>query len=91
MHFHNGNTYTGQFENDKFEGLGKFIQNNGVLVYEGEFKNGKKHGHGKLKDLELQTEFDGQFVGGKVTGQGKMMRFVDNSYIREYEGGWLNG
>ena len=90
MQFSNGNIYTGQFENDSYDGFGKLVQKNGSQIYEGEFKKGYTHGHGKLTELMQQTHFEGQFVCGCKSGYGKMKRLVHNRYIQEYEGGWLN-
>lgn len=39
MIFANGDTYEGQFKNNKFHGKGKYVWHTGD-VYEGEFVNG---------------------------------------------------
>ncbi len=42
--------YEGQFNNDKFFGIGKQFFDNKKIKYEGYFKDGLFHGSGKLYD-----------------------------------------
>ena len=65
IYYKNGNIkYEGDFINDKYEGNGKYIYENGEY-YIGEFKNGLKHGKGIEYYKNGNIKYDGYFINGK--------------------------
>ena len=64
----NGNSYFGQFLNDKAHGFGTFIEANGDK-YIGQWENGKMSGFGKLTFSDGEI-YIGEFFKDKKHGQG---------------------
>lgn len=62
-----GDTYTGQFANNKFNGKGKYKYGTGT--YEGDFVDGKREGQGT--DTKASNIYTGQFKNDKRNGHGK--------------------
>lgn len=60
--------YEGQWENDMFNGKGKYQYSNGDL-YIGDFKDNMHHGNGILKCAD-GTSYEGQFENHKFHGTG---------------------
>ena len=61
----NGNIkYEGNFVNDKYEGIGKYIYENGEY-YVGQLLNDNKHGKGTEFYKNGNIKYDGYFVYGK--------------------------
>ena len=56
--------YEGDFLNDKSEGNGKYINENGEF-YIGQFLNGHKHGKGKLYYKNGTIKYEGVFLNDK--------------------------
>lgn len=93
--FSNGDTYTGNFLNNKRNGIGYLKKKNGNVL-DGYFKDDEFHGQGKLF-LEFLTEkgdissvllYDGNWIEGKKEGKG--IAFYPNGSIK-YHGIWKAG
>jgi len=54
----NGNTYDGEWADDKANGIGMFVHHDGTS-YTGEWKDDKQHGRGK--EVWLGGYYDGEF------------------------------
>ena len=78
--------YEGDFVNDKYEGNGKYIWEDGEY-YIGQFLNGLKHGKGTIYYKNKNIRYKGDFVNDKYEGNGKYIYANGNYYI----GQWLNG
>ena len=81
--------YEGDWINDKPEGNGKYIYENGEY-YLGQYKNGKRHGKGKKYEIynnERKLVYEGEYLNGIKHGKGKM--YYSNGNI-QYEGDWIN-
>jgi len=72
----NGQSYTGEFKNSKFDGKGILIEPSGH-TYEGEFKNGQFEGQGKY------TGPDGKKTVG-VWKDGKPVQRKDYAEIKQF-------
>ena len=65
-YYKNGNIrYEGDFINDKFEGNGKYIYEDGDY-YIGEWKNDLKHGKGKYYYKNGNIKFESYFINDKA-------------------------
>ena len=62
--------YEGVFINDKREGNGKYIYENGEY-YIGECKNNLKHGKGTEYYKNGNIKYEGDFINDKFEGNGK--------------------
>lgn len=67
-------TFKGTFKNDKLEGKGNKVYDNGQ-VYDGEFKDGVEHGQGTLTFIDGR-KFVGPFSSGRANGAGTL--FTDS-------------
>jgi len=81
-----GNSYKGEWVNDKRSGVGTYTFACGD-VYEGEWLGGKYHGKGKYTSAD-SDEYDGEWVEDKMSGHGKY-RYRDSGDV--YEGDWDGG
>ena len=82
--------YEGEYVNDKFEGKGKYIYDNGEY-YIGEWKNGLRNGKGKYYYKNGNIRYEGDFVNDKAEGNGKYIWENGNYYIGEWKYGLSNG
>ena len=65
IYYKNGDIkYDGDFVNDKYEGHGKYIYEDGKY-YIGQWLNGHKHGKGKVYYKNGDIKYDGDFVNDK--------------------------
>ena len=81
IYYPNGNVkYDGYFVNDKCEGFGKYIKENG-FIYIGQWMNGLKHGKGMIYYPNGNIKYDGYFVNDKYEGFGKYIDITGNYYI----------
>ena len=83
--YYNKDIYEGEFKNDKREGNGKYIWENGEY-YIGQWLNGNKHGMGIIYYKDGNIKYEGDFVNGNAEGNGKYIYENGNYYI----GQWLN-
>ena len=77
-----GNSYEGNFKNDKIEGFGTLQTQNGKYV--GEWKDSHQEGEGQ-EIWQDQQRYVGQFKGGLKNGKGRY--FFANDCV--YEGEWF--
>ena len=75
--------YFGEFKNEKREGYGKYILENGEC-YIGQWSNDKKHGKGILYNTNGNIKYDGDFVNDKIEGYGKYTYENGNYYIGQF-------
>jgi hypothetical protein len=66
LYFGNGTIYSGYFENNEMNGLGR-IRWSDQSEYEGEFKDGKIHGYGIYKGSKKNVIYEGTFHMGKIS------------------------
>ena len=59
-----GAHYSGEWQNDKRNGLGKYTHADGRL-YSGEYKDDRPHGRGSLKAANGEVIFEGQWELGE--------------------------
>lgn len=64
----NGDSYEGEWKNNKKDGKGVYCYNNGDR-YEGEYSEGRKNGHGKFVYSNGDI-FEGQYLKSKRDGRG---------------------
>ena len=69
--------------NDKFEGYGKYIYENGNY-YIGKWLNNKMHGKGIVYYKNGNIKYEGDFVNGKYEGDGKYIYEKDYYYIGQF-------
>lgn len=81
---YSGGKYTGQWENGKPNGQGKFVESNGG-VYEGSWENGLRNGQGTFT-FSTGAKYEGNWKNGVRTGYGKLI-YPDGNI---YEGNWEN-
>ena len=78
--------YEGDYNNDKAEGNGKYIYENGEY-YIGQFLDGEKHGKGIKYYKNGSIKYEGDFANNVYEGIGKYI--CEN--CKYYIGQWLNG
>jgi antitoxin component YwqK of YwqJK toxin-antitoxin module len=70
FYFDSGDTYTGDFLNGNFHGLGKSYDSSGRLKYDGRYKNNKRTGFGKLYTTGGSIySIEGDFKDGDPVGR----------------------
>ena len=85
--YSNGDQYTGEFANGKYNGNGTYIWANGDR-YEGEFANGQIEGVGCLT-FKNGESWNGYFIAGQITnGSGTFYYGNDGA---TFTGPWQNG
>lgn len=82
----NGNKYTGEWKDDKFDGYGRIISINGAY-YEGYWFKGVAEGKGTFYSSKMNFTYIGEFKNNFFHGKGKET-FSDNTV---YEGMFSNG
>lgn len=75
--------YSGNFENNLFEGYGTFTWPDEKKIYEGNWRQGKMHGRGKLVFANGKS-FQGEFKDGVREGYGVLK--LNSS--RKISGNW---
>ena len=80
--------YEGNWENDKFNGFGKYQYSNGD-VYTGEFKDNLHHGNGILKCID-GTSYEGQFENHKFHGRGTFYDIDGIAWRGEFREGFFS-
>ena len=104
--YKNGNSYFGQFLNNKPDGFGKLIDANGD-TYIGQWENGEKNGQGtyiwgtnskkiffifKLKSKRDGDKYIGQWENGEMNGQGTYIWGPNSKKSGDkYIGQWKDG
>ena len=64
-----GESYVGEWKDDKMNGFGLYTYTNGD-IYEGQFLNGMQHGHGKYSFTD-GSRYEGDWKEHKMHGTGK--------------------
>ena len=82
--------YEGDFVNNKFEGYGKYIFDNGDY-YVGEFLNDLQHGKGKLYEKNGSLLFQGEFIKDKIEGTGKLFFKEGGYFIGQFKNSKMHG
>jgi len=82
--------YEGDFINDKFEGNGKLIKENGEY-YIGQFKNHLRNGKGIVFYKNGNIMYEGSFVDDKKEGNGKFIFKTGEYYIGNWKHDIING
>ena len=86
-----GSYYYGAISNNKAEGKGCFVYNQGELKYEGEWLNDKPHGKG-VETLEDQSQYTGYFECGLKAGkEGVFVWPNGDRYQGEFRDGVMKG
>eukprot|EP00051_Salpingoeca_urceolata_P001130 m.38839 g.38839 ORF g.38839 m.38839 type:complete len:483 (-) comp11213_c0_seq2:68-1516(-) len=80
-----GSTYTGEWKDQKFHGVGEFRTQDGTYYYNGHYEDGLMHGSGFLKTNA--GSYDGQFENNKMHGQGKFTYATGAEYVGNFEAG----
>ena len=92
--FASGNTYVGEWQNNKYNGEGVFTFANGNK-YVGEFKNGKYNGQGTYYFLANNVNkgdvYTGEFKDNNKHGQGAYIFAKGGKYVGEYKNGKRHG
>ena len=83
-------TYEGQFVNDKYDGKGKYIWENGEY-YIGEWSKGERNGKGTDYYKDNKIRYEGDFLNGKYHGNGKYILENGEYYIGQFLNGERNG
>lgn len=97
-----GDTYSGEFKNNQYEGRGTYYSKREDATYVGELKNGKFNGKGKIiwgKNSKFpSTYYDGEWKEGLMHGQGtkfwgknKVAKYANCKYIGEWKNNEQNG
>jgi hypothetical protein len=89
MVYATGHSYTGNFENSKYQGKGKFTSSDGN-VYEGNLKNGKMDGKGIYKWANGAV-YEGDWVNNDRTGKGKYTWANGDVYNGDFVNGVQQG
>ena len=82
----NGNTYSGSWKFDKFNGFGKHTWADGD-IYEGKWQNGLMHGKGGTYTFSNGSVYSGEFQNGDFNGIGTFT-CTDGAV---YSGGFKDG
>ena len=92
--YKNGNSYFGQFLNNKPDGFGKLIDANGDK-YIGQWKNGEMNGQGTYiwgpNSKKSGDKYIGQWENGEKSGFGKLISSDGEIYIGEFLNNKKNG
>ena len=90
INFSNGNSYNGDWLDDKQTGFGTLYYKDGSK-YIGDFVDGKSHGKGRIT-LVNGDFYDGDWNVGSRTGYGSYQWADGNTrYVGEFDNGILNG
>jgi hypothetical protein len=89
LKYPNGDTYNGEWSDNKRNGRGVFIFANGNK-YDGEWRDDKKHGRG-ICTLANGNKYDGEWKDDNAHGQGIFTYFNGDEHQGEYKNGKKNG
>jgi len=90
-YFKNGNVYSGEFINDKYNGYGIFDNSEDEIKYEGQWKNNFKEGQGKELNNKIGSTFIGEFKNDKKNGAGRYIFKNGDEYEGIFTDNQLNG
>ena len=97
-----GDTYSGSFKDNKYEGLGTYYDKSEDSKYVGEFKDGKPNGKGKAtwgdKSKFPNRYYDGDWKDGLMHGHGTKFwgiaetdKYTNNKYVGEWKNDKMDG
>jgi hypothetical protein len=87
--FPNGDSYVGDFKDDKFDGQGEWTGSNGDR-YKGAWKAGMRHGQGEA-ELKQGDSYVGEFLHDAIHGLGKY-RFANGDLFNgQFSQGFIHG
>ena len=84
-----GYTYTGEFKNNKKDGIGTILWKDGSK-YQGQFKNNQMNGYGMIEYPE-KNYYQGEIKKGKMEGYGQFFWNDKKKYIGYYKNDKRNG
>ena len=84
-----GYTYSGEFKNNKKDGIGTIIWKDGSK-YQGQFKNNQMNGYGMIEYPE-KNYYQGEIKKGKMEGYGQFFWSDKKKYIGYYKNDKRNG
>ncbi|CAD8084347.1 unnamed protein product [Paramecium sonneborni] len=75
IEYSNGDTYDGYFQNDLFEGQGKYTHKDQISFYDGNWNQNQRNGEGKEQGIDenRKWKFEGQFLNNMRQGKGKLI------------------
>jgi serine/threonine protein kinase len=85
----NGDFYSGEYKNGKYDGHGKYVYANGDF-YEGDYKNGIIEGQG-IYTFANGEKYTGQWRNGKNNGRGTYKQANGGVYIGEFKDNLRDG
>ena len=88
--FESGDTYEGEFNDNKFNGYGHYIWAKNKNEYKGNYLNGKFHGEGFYKWGENEY-YNGEYVNGIKEGEGELSFKDGKKFFVNFTNGKPNG
>ena len=88
--FESGDTYEGEFNDNKFNGYGHYIWAKNKQEYKGNYINGKYHGEGFYKWGENEY-YNGEYVNGIKEGEGELSFKDGKKFFVNFTNGKPNG
>ena len=89
----NGDTYVGEYVNDRFHGRGVSVRGDKRRRYTGDFVNGIEHGQGSVwtvDEMGLEKTYSGGMSEGVRHGQGCLVLKYAKGYTVTFTGIWRN-
>ena len=88
--FDSGDTYEGEFNDNKFNGYGHYIWFKNGHEYEGNYLNGKFHGEGFYR-WGKNEYYSGEYVNGVKEGEGEISYADGKKFFVNFTNGKPNG
>ena len=88
--FDSGDTYEGEFNDNKFNGYGHYIWAKNKNEYKGNYLNGKFHGEGRYQWGENEY-YNGEYVNGIKEGEGELSFKDGKKFYVNFTNGKPNG
>jgi hypothetical protein len=87
--FSDGATYTGEWQDNLFDGVGSHTWPTGA-VYSGQWNKGSMQGHGRLAWADGE-HYAGEFWNNQYQGQGAFTYPDGDKYVGEFDAGLFHG
>ena len=88
--FDSGDTYEGEFSDNKFNGYGHYIWSKNGHEYKGNYLNGKFHGDGFYR-WGKNEYYNGEYVNGVKEGEGEISYADGKKFFVNFTNGKPNG